>query len=439
MAVTSIGSAMAAKTTDLATINLNDYQTTVYVTERNDAQVPTGNMVEITDGVGDITIAADQSEFDEAITFNQDNADYTITINGLELNGDNSAMNVVLDSVDSEDAAAIVYVNEEQYATLTAADEALSISGDISSTKEVERLGYKYFSLIVAVLFFVFILITCLRIKEKSSVDMKTATVKEMFTSLVQNDQAMTMVIAIVLVNTAVYITSNLLIYFFKYDLGGASWTGNYTLFNTFGGGMQIISMIIFFPLLRKFFSIMKVFYISVASAIIGYVILLVMALLGVDNVYPFFVPGFFIFAAVGMLNVIVTVFLANTVDYGELKNGRRDESVIFSMQTFVVKLASGVAALIASICLSVFHISESDSAIEAVDGSLVQGVSKMVAGFVDSVGTIVTENSVVGLRMTMTLLPILALIIAVVVFKKKYILTDEKLEEITAELKNRA
>lgn len=49
------------------------------------------------------------------------------------------------------------------------------------------------------------------------------------------------------------------------------------------------------------------------------------------------------------MLTVLTTVFLANTVDYGELKNNRRDESVIFSMQTFVVKLASGVAAMLAS------------------------------------------------------------------------------------------
>ena len=46
------------------------------------------------------------------------------------------------------------------------------------------------------------------------------------------------------------------------------------------------------------------------------------------------------------MLLVLTTIFLANTVDYGELKNNRRDESVIFSMQTFVVKLASGVADL---------------------------------------------------------------------------------------------
>ena len=83
------------------------------------------------------------------------------------------------------------------------------------------------------------------------------------------------------------------------------------------------------------------------------------MALAGLKSVFPFFVPGFFIMAAVGILNVVVTIFLANTVDYGHLKNNRRDESVIFSMQTFVVKLASGISALVASICLAVFNIKE--------------------------------------------------------------------------------
>ena len=47
------------------------------------------------------------------------------------------------------------------------------------------------------------------------------------------------------------------------------------------------------------------------------------------------------------MLSVLTTLFLSNSVDYGQLKTGRREESVIFSMQTFVVKAASGVAVFL--------------------------------------------------------------------------------------------
>ena len=255
-----------------------------------------------------------------------------------------------------------------------------------------------------------------------------------MFKALLGNDQAMTIVITIVLFNTATYITSNLLIYFFKYDLAGSNWQGNYTLFNTFAGAMQILAMMILFPLLRKAFDTMKIFYIGVLSAVLGYIVLLVLSIAGAKSVYLFFIPGFFIMGAVGILNVICTIFLANTCDYGELKNGRRDESVIFSMQTFVVKLASGIAALVAAICLAVFKIQEQSNADMNLN-VLLQKVSNLKNNVVETIDT----SAVFGLRMVMTLTPIVILVIALMIFRKKYILTDKKIEEISAELKARS
>ena len=246
---------------------------------------------------------------------------------------------------------------------------------------------------------------------------MEAPSIGQMFQALIKNDQAMTVVITIVLINCSLYITSNLLIYFFKYDIGGANWNAGYVLFNTFGGGVQILSMMLFYPLLRKLLSALQVFYVSFVMAVGGYAVLLIQMFMGVRNVYLLLIPGFFVFMAFGMLTVLTTVFLANTVDYGELKNSRRDESVIFSMQTFVVKLASGVAAMIASICLSISHISQDTSAAEAA-----------------AAGT----SSVAVLRMTMTVLPIAGLLIAVFIFTRKYMLTDEKLREITEELQRR-
>ena len=280
-----------------------------------------------------------------------------------------------------------------------------------------ERVGFKWFALIIAVLFIVFITLTCVNIKEKSTVDMDSPTLGQMFKALIQNDQAMAIVLTIVLINCSIYITSNLVIYFFKYDFGGTTWFNSYTLFNTFGGGIQIISMMLFYPLLRKKFANTKIFYICVWSAIIGYAVLLVLAFTNMSSVYLLFIPAFFIFSANGVLSVLTTIFLANTVDYGQIKNNRRDESVIFSMQTFVVKLASGVAALVASICLAVFKLSSATTteADKLIDFSLqVPAMSKT------------------GLRMTMTVVPIVGLFIGIMWFKKKYILDEQKMKEIT-------
>ena len=292
-------------------------------------------------------------------------------------------------------------------------------AGSGASDVAREILGFKYFTLIIAILFVVFIIITCVAVKEQSLVDMKTASVGDMFKALVTNDQAMTVVVAIVLINTSIYLTSNLVIYFFKYDFGGVTWGDSYTLFNMFGGGIQIISMMAFYPLLRKFLSNVKIFYVCIISAVTGYVTLFAIAFTNMTSVYILFIPGFFIFAANGVLQVITTVFLANTVDYGELKNNRRDESVIFSMQTFVVKLASGIAAFAASLCLQINHLQKDvEDTAEKIDYSLS-----------------VAASSKFGLRMTMAVIPVVGLIIALIIFYKKYILTDAKISEISKEL----
>ncbi len=289
-------------------------------------------------------------------------------------------------------------------------------AGADAGARMIEIVGFKYFSLIVAILFVIFTALTCINVKEKSTTEMETVSVGQMFKALVQNDQAMTVTVAIVLINCSIYITSNLVIYFFKYDA--------YVLFNMFGGAMQVLSMMLFYPLLRKKFTSLQIFYICLAMAMAGYAILLILAFTFMGSVFVLFIPAFFIFAANGMLTVITTVFLANTVDYGELKNDRRDESVIFSMQTFVVKLASGIAALVASICLSVNHLQS---------GTEVSDADKLVDW---SLG--VAQSAKTGLRMTMAVIPIIGLAIAFFWFRKRYILTDEKVEEIAAEVKAR-
>ena len=277
-------------------------------------------------------------------------------------------------------------------------------AGSEAGAKMIEIVGFKYFSIVIAFFFILFTVLTCVNVKEKSTAEMETVSVGQMFKALIQNDQAMTVTIAIVLINCSIYITSNLVIYFFKYDFG------------------TTLSMMAFYPLLRKKYTSLQIFYICLAMAIIGYAVLLILAFTSMSSVFLLFIPAFFIFAANGMLTVITTVFLANTVDYGELKNNRRDESVIFSMQTFVVKLASGVAALVASICLSINHLQAGTEVSEAdklVDWSL--GVS---------------AASKAGLRMTMTIIPVIGLTVAIFYFKKRFTLTDERVHEIAEQVK---
>ena len=270
-----------------------------------------------------------------------------------------------------------------------------------------ERTGFSRFALVVAVIFVIAEIICALSVRERSDTKMETASVKDMFRALFQNDQALAVVLTIVLINSALYITSNLVIYFFKYDMGGEGWRNTYTLFSTVGGACQILGMMIVYPLLRKALTNTKIFACAIGAAVAGYVILLVLCLSGnAGSLVPILVPGVLIFAANGILSVLTTIFLSNSVDYGELKSGHREESVIFSMQTFVVKASSGVAVFITGVGLDLIGL----------------------VGNADEEGPIVEQSAqtLLGLRLIMTILPMVLLAAAILFFRKKFALTDE-------------
>ena len=282
----------------------------------------------------------------------------------------------------------------------------------------IERTGFRLFALIIAILFVIFILFTCFTIREQKEENMQTTSVKEMFKALFNNDQAIVTVVTIVLINSALYITSNLLIYFFKYDIGGTTWKDAYTLFTSVGGISQILGMMFVYPILRSKLSNTTIFKLSLCLAIFGYAFLLALCLLGYSSVLTMLmVPGVMIFVSNGILTVLTTVFLANTVDYGEVKTGHREESVIFSMQTFVVKAASGLAVFITGVSLDLIGLTSKD------------GLGEGIPTF---------SSPLLGLRLLMTILPIIGLVLALVLFTRKFILTDIKAEQIRKQLEEK-
>lgn len=118
---------------------------------------------------------------------------------------------------------------------------------------------------------------------------------------------------------------------------------------------------------------------------------------------------AFIIYIGFGLVTVLTTIFLADTVDYGEWKTGQRNESVIFSMQTFVVKLASAISVLISGIGIDLIGL-DVNSAQQA-------------------------PETLFGLRVLMTVVPILGFVVSLGYFIKKYRLTEAETKRIAEEL----
>lgn len=269
-----------------------------------------------------------------------------------------------------------------------------------------ERTGFRIFAGIIAVFFIGAILVTVINVKEKEKPVIRSPRIKEMFQALFRNDQALAVVITIVIFNASIYLTSQLAIYFFKYDIGNSALYG---IFGTVGGATQILSMMSL-PLIRKKLDRRTIFTGAIIIAILGYALLFLLGALKISNLILLCIAAIIIYFGFGLATVLTTVFLADTVDYGEWKTKQRSESVIFSMQTFVVQLASAFSVLIAGVSLDLVKL--------------------------DTEAEIQSAATLQGMRVFMIIIPMVGLLASVLFFRKKYQLTEERMGQIMTELK---
>lgn len=271
-----------------------------------------------------------------------------------------------------------------------------------------KRSGFQVFAAIIAVFFILSTIVNVINVKEKSKVKLETPTIRQMFRQLFQNDQAVIVVITIVLFNASLYLTSTLAVYFFEFDIRNVELVG---LFSTIGGATQILSMTLL-PVLRKKYKRMTIFVSAIVMTMIGYAFLFALGTLNISNILLLGIAAIIIYFGFGLATVLTTVFLADTVDYGQWKHGQRSESVVFSMQTFVVQLASAISVLIAGVGLDLVGL--------------------------DSEATVQTNTALVGLRILMIIIPMIGLAISVLFFRRKYRLSDERMEQIISEISER-
>lgn len=76
--------------------------------------------------------------------------------------------------------------------------------------------------------------------------------------------------------------------------------------------------------------------------------------------------------AAMGGINVLQSVMIADCVDYEEYTNGVRTDGVFFSGQSFITKLSSGIASILSAAVYS--FVGYSDSNVAAMNQALKEG-----------------------------------------------------------------
>ena len=266
--------------------------------------------------------------------------------------------------------------------------------------KEAYRSGFSIWALIIAVVYIVTTLVTVFFFPTEKHVEKSNnVTVKELLNALIRNDQAFALAIIIILFNAATTMTTSLAVYMFDYEIGSEAM---YTVFMAGNALMQLFSMTVLYPLLRRRLSNRAIFMGGVLTAIVGYLILAIYMLGMKVSFIMLFIPCLLVSMANGTVYVQTTVFVAGAVDYGEKMTGRREESVISSLQTLMVKAATALSAFLAGIGLDFVKF----------DNSLPKQ----------------EVNTLVRLRFLYAVPPLLMILGAIIVFRwKKTIGTDVK------------
>jgi len=279
-----------------------------------------------------------------------------------------------------------------------------------------EIVGLFYLSIIVAVIFIATEIVTVSNVKEKIMVKEPKKTVRDMFELLKQNDQLLVVMIVVLIINFTLYITSGVAIYYMTYSIGDADL---FVLFMAAAGVLQVFGSLAY-GIVSKKLKRKQIYNVAIFLQLGGFILLFVNAFFLGNSVALLFAFGAPIFFGQGMFMVLQTVMLSDTVEYGELKTGKRSEALAFSVQTFVVKLAMGLSLGVIGVGLTIIKF--------------VQPVEDVNTGeVIRAVQSTATLN---GMSLMMFILPIFGLIVGQYIFNKKHILTEEKYEEILAELK---
>ena len=304
------------------------------------------------------------------------------------------------------------------------------------------KTAYGRIALVICIITPIFICFTLFGTKENRD-DMKTEappiSFKKIWTTITGNDQLLWMCLVFLLQETGNGIVlagvgSNYIYFEFGYE------GGLYSTFTTIGMLATAFLMIFYPAISKKLHRNKMVLYMGIIGTI-GYVIQLLSGLLMDATMTKFwiFTIGFMLanFGQYG-LYLVMMISIINTVEYNEWKYGNRDEAIITSMRPFLTKLASAFSVMIASLSYMIFKVTDFTNQISSYENQAERGVisSEERSSLIADVIANVASTQRVGLLIFMTVVPCIMMIVCCALYRKFYILDEDKYDAICKELK---
>lgn len=251
------------------------------------------------------------------------------------------------------------------------------LSTGMTTEKGYSASGFSRWAIICAVALVCFSLICVLTTKERNVVyNEKTKfSFKQIFKVIKGNDQLVIFMIFAMLSNAGWYLTSGTAVYYFTDVLGDPT---AQSLFSTIGAVGSAVGLVVV-PILSKKFTKRVIYQITLGIAIIGYIL---MYIFGPVMKNTILLDVSYIVSSIGISAMFVcqTIFLADIVDYGEYKSGKRNESITFSMKGFLQKMAYTIQTIVLFGGLGLVNYNSQISSATGAINSTTKGVIGFIA-----------------------------------------------------------
>ena len=229
---------------------------------------------------------------------------------------------------------------------------------------------------------------------------------KDVLKVLTKNDQLLWMAIAYLVYGIGINIVNNFNLYYFIYVIGDATKFSILGVINTVIGLLAVAA----FPILTTKFSRRKLFFSSIAVMTAA---LVLYGMSGTNVTLALVAAGLFTLPQ-ALIFLVVLMTITDSVEYGQLKLGHRDEAVCLCVRPLVDKFAGAVSSGIIGLA--------------AIWIGMTGGAS----------ATGLTADNMMRLQIIMFAAPIALMVVGALIYRAKVTLTEQEHARIVEELEEK-
>jgi len=269
-----------------------------------------------------------------------------------------------------------------------------------------EVRAWTVFAVVIVVIMLLGLRVALLGVREPQlAVAQERTTLRDLGRAVFGNDQLLWTAIAMVLFMTGYLTTTTFGTYYFKYVYGDE---GMYSPFGAVLVASQLLGYAIF-PMLSRRFSRGRLYSLSIALILIGYLVFF----FSPSSIVFIAIAGLLIFIGDAFITLLMLVFLTDTIEYGHWKLGRRNTAVTFALQPFINKVGAALSTQIVAV------------------GIVLAGVNPDLPAATSPAGLFTIKTG-------MLILPAVLILISYLIYRRKYRIDEAFYAQIVADLRER-